>query len=169
MGILILIFANYLPMMGKYEQKERYDDIDSVYHTYLIKNMLEYTNTSTLSRPTNSNNYVGIDCNIYNNTEYLDYCQNLFSSTGVYSIILTTYDIKSFKSHISTNLNNGLSDYILSLANYNTEKSNPQNYTYRIIVQFKHVINDESSSDNVNNKENNNVYYSYSTIGVDLG
>ena len=43
MGILTLIFTNYLPMMGKYERRERYDDIDSVYNTYLIKNRLEYS------------------------------------------------------------------------------------------------------------------------------
>lgn len=167
MGILTLIFANYLPMMGKYEQRERYDDIDSVYHTYLIKNMLEYSDTSKLTKPSDGGS-VGIDCDIYNDTDYLDYCQNLFSSTKVYSIILTTYNIKSFKDDISSSsVNDSFADYILSLANYNTKKSNPNGYDYRIIVQYKHVVNSENTDDDAL-EDNNHIYFSYSTIGVRL-
>ena len=103
MGILTLIFTNYLPMMGKYEKRERYDDIDSVYNTYLIKNMLEYSSNDKLSL-SDSDLYIGINCNIYNNTDYLDYCQNLFSSTGVYSIILTHYNIKSLKNNMPSDI-----------------------------------------------------------------
>ena len=172
MGILTLIFANYLPMMGKYEQRERYDDIDSVYHTYLIKNMLEYSDTSKLTKPSDGD-YVGIDCDIYNDTDYLDYCQNLFSSTKVYSIILTTYNIKSFKDDISkddisSHVNDSFADYILSLANYNTKKSNPNGYNYRIIVQYKHVVNSENTDDDDALEDNDHIYFSYSTIGVRL-
>ena len=169
MGILTLIFTNYLPMMGKYEQRERYDDIDSVYHTYLIKNMLEYSDTSELRKPSDGG-YVGIDCDIYNDTDYLDYCQNLFSSTKVYSIILTTYKIKSLKNDISLysyDVNDSFADYILSLANYNTEKSNPKKYKYRIIVQYKHIVNSENTDDDAL-EDNDHIYFSYSTIGVRL-
>ena len=166
MGILTLIFTNYLPMMGKYERRERYDDIDSVYNTYLIKNMLEYSSNGKLSL-SDSSLYTGINCRIYNNTDYLDYCQNLFSSTGVYSIILTHYNIKSLKNNMPSGINDSLKDYILSLANYNTNKSNPQNYKYRIIVQYKHVVNSENTSDDAL-EDNDHVYFSYSTIGVSL-
>ncbi len=64
-------------------------------------------------------------------------------------------------------INDSLKDYILSLANYNTNKSNPQNYKYRIIVQYKHVVNSENTADDAL-EDNDHVYFSYSTIGVSL-
>ena len=33
MTIFSLIFTNFFPMMGEYERREGYDDIDSIYKT----------------------------------------------------------------------------------------------------------------------------------------
>lgn len=169
MGILTLIFTNLLPMIGRYEKRERYDDIDSVYNTYLIKKMLENseTNEQTLSLKKNisntSTNYNPINCDIYNDTDFLDYCQNLFQNTGVSSIIVTSYNLSSLKSSLPQNASEDFKDYILSLPNYN---KNPQKYQYRIIVKYKHITNSEvNTNDNVREED---IYYSYSTIGVDL-
>lgn len=41
MTIFSLLFTNFFPMIGEYERREGYDDIDSIYKTYLIKTMLE--------------------------------------------------------------------------------------------------------------------------------
>lgn len=164
MGILTLIFSNFLPMMGKYERRERYDDIDSVYNTYLIKRMLENgeskDKTNTLTSKITSNPspfYNPVNCNIYNNTEFLDYCQNIFQNTGVSDIIVTSYNLSSLKNNLPTNSSKDFKDYISSLPNYNKNK---ENYKYRIIVRYKHIINSETGDEN--------TYYSFSTIGVDL-
>ena len=81
---------------------------------------------------------------------------------------MTTYNIKSFKDDISSSsVNDSFADYILSLANYNTKKSNPNGYDYRIIVQYKHVVNSENTDDDAL-EDNDHIYFSYSTIGVRL-
>lgn len=159
MGIFTLIFTNYFPMMGEYEKRERYDDIDSVYHTYLIKKMLENSDTSeqTSELKSLSNGYHVVNCDIYSNTNYLDYCQNLFDNTGVFSIIVSKYNLKELKGKLPFSGNKGLSEYIESLPDY----TNTNSYNYRIIVQYKHTINSEDV-------DNQYDIYSYSTIGVDL-
>ena len=41
MSIFSLMYVNFFPMVGEYEKREKYDDIDSVYNTYLIKRLFE--------------------------------------------------------------------------------------------------------------------------------
>ena len=38
--IFTIMYANFFPMFGEYERRETYDDVDSIYTTYLIKKML---------------------------------------------------------------------------------------------------------------------------------
>lgn len=149
-------------MMGEYEKKERYDDIDSVYHTYLIKKMLENNDgvdkSSLVNGITSNSSRVNpVNCDIYLNTDYLDYCQNLFYNTGVHSLIVTSYQVSTLKSNLPSNANKEFLEYIHSLPDY----KNTNGYQYRIIVQYRHVINSEDINNNYN-------IYSYSTIGVDL-
>ena len=72
MGIFTLMYTNFFPMMGEYERRERYDDIDSVYNTYLIKKMLENSETKNLNSSLKNgidgrNSKVNpINCSIYN-------------------------------------------------------------------------------------------------------
>lgn len=173
MGIFTLIFTNYFPMMGEYEKRERYDDIDSVYNTYLIKKMLENSGSSStaiinlnLNQISAGKGFVAVNCSIYNNTEYLDYCQNLFTNTGVSSLIITSYNLSNLKSNLDSKLPNSyqdFKDYISSLPDYTkettTESGKP--YVYRIIARYTRVVNSED-------KDNQYEIYSYSTIGVDL-
>ena len=71
MTIFSLIFTNFFPMMGEYERREGYDDIDSIYKTYLLKVIFEigefkdHINYSTYINATTNqaNNYF---YNIYN-------------------------------------------------------------------------------------------------------
>lgn len=166
MGILTLILTNFLPMIGRYEKREQYDDVDSVYNTYLIKKMLENSETKALSNSlrsgiTGSNSVVNpINCNIYNDTEFLDYCQNLFQNTGVSSAIVTSYKLSSLKSSLPQNASEDFKDYISSLPNF---VKNPNNYKYRIIIKYKHTVNSE-----IGTSREKDTYYSYSTMGVDL-
>ena len=168
MGILTLILTNFLPMIGTYEKRERYDDIDSVYNTYLIKKMLENSETKNLNSSLKNgidgrNSKVNpINCSIYNNTDFLDYCQNLFQNMGVSSAIVTSYNIQGLKSDFPSNASKDLRDYVSSLPNF---VKNPNNYTYRIIIKYKHVVNRELDLDTAREED---IYYSYSTMGVDL-
>ena len=40
MAIFSILYTNFFPMMGEYERREGYDDIDSIYKSYLIKTFL---------------------------------------------------------------------------------------------------------------------------------
>ena len=41
MVIFANIYTNFFPLIGEYEKREHYDDIDSEYATYWIKKMIE--------------------------------------------------------------------------------------------------------------------------------
>ena len=63
--IFTIMYTNFFPMMGEYERREGYDDVDSVYKTYLIKMMLESVqyrsdalgNIDTMKSAVNSSSY----------------------------------------------------------------------------------------------------------------
>lgn len=161
MSIFSLMYVNFFPMVGEYEKREKYDDIDSVYNTYLIKRLFEDTtvnknNFGYFKYQVASNGYTDLSnkCNdIFLDSSKADYCSKLFSKINVDKVYLTTYNITSLKKK---GLHDAYTqDYIKTLPNY-TKKTE---YIHRIIVKYKHEINDEST------KEKKEVY-SFATMGV---
>ena len=71
-------------------------------------------------------------------------------------VYLTRYNLTTMKNKKST-LDSYMADYLDTLPNY----TKPANYSYRIVVKFKHEVNDESS--NVASE-----VYSFATMGVDF-
>ncbi len=164
MSIFSLMYVNFFPMVGEYEKREKYDDIDSVYNTYLIKRLFE-DNTINKGRfqsfrtEVSSRKYSDLSnkcSSLFYDSSKADYCSKLFSKINVDKVYLTTYNITNFKKNLSS-LDGYTSDYIKTLPNY-TKSSN---YNYRVIVKYKHEINDEST------KEKKEVY-SFATMGVDF-
>lgn len=185
--IFTIMYTNFFPMFGEYERRENYDDIDSIYRTYLIKKMLENPNIGQKSlyenyksRLSSGEYYIKLlsvdyttnddqtsklnsDCWYLTNT-YGNYCVNVLSEVKAVSIYLTPYNIKNVKQAIKggniseSAMDSQMQDYVDSLPYY---KNNSSGCNYRIIVEYAKEINKESE----NHKK---VIYSFSTIGVKL-
>ena len=41
MGIISLVFVNFYPLIGEYEKREVYDDVDGKYAAYWMKTLFE--------------------------------------------------------------------------------------------------------------------------------
>ena len=35
--VFTIMYTNFFPMFGEYERRERYDDVDSIYRTFVLK------------------------------------------------------------------------------------------------------------------------------------
>lgn len=165
MSIFSLMYTNFFPMIGEYEKREKYDDIDSVYNTFLIKRMLEdvsamtgYYNTAKNGVLTGGFYKIDDKCNyLFSSSDKKTYCRDLLKKLDVENVYLAQYNLTSMKNN-KASLNNYMIDYLDSLPNY-TKDSN--GYTYRIVVQYKHTIDKESDKDAY-------IEYSFSTMGVDF-
>lgn len=157
MGIFTLLYTNYYPLIGEYEKRENYDNIDMVYKTDAIKKFINKNRKSSTSELEplyyqNSSNF----CKLWNNP---DQCTEMWKVLKVKSILLTQYTIKNQKNSIKNkaNISNGLKEYVEYLPDYSTNK---YNYKGRIIVEYEEKINDADSS--------SYTVYKYATLGVDL-
>lgn len=173
MSIFTLMYTNFFPMIGEYERREKYDDIDSVYKTYLIKRLYEDQSAKSgyftgvnfnfkRNQINNSNTAVLLDCNVFSTAEELakekrTYCETLLEKTNVYKVYLTKYNLTSLKSNFPSNFDVRMKDYVNTLPNY----TKTSQYRYRIIVEYKTTVNTES-------EEKIEDVYSFSTIGVDF-
>lgn len=153
MGIVTMLFTNYYPMIGEYEKRENYDDIDSVYKTYYIKNLIERNSASlfiTYNSPMTPTQFCS---KIPENDK--DYCNNMLAEFRVEKLIYSTYMITSMKS-VTLDDDQELKEYIRYLPDF----SRGSNLKSRITVQYRNVVNVESG-------KNNRTIYRFSTIGVD--
>ncbi len=196
MGIFSLLYANYYPLIGEYEKREVYDDIDSKYIAHWVRKILVEKNTNLTFTTMNS---CGGNCRIIYASYYQDkkeseekvtrekkvlldqtdtflgnnapFLQNYIEATNIKAILMTPYNIESFKDYVKanktitatnisdqTNLNKqvftrGFRDYIEYLPKYNkTPSTNGANY--RVIVLIDHNTSKE--------------YDSYATIEVKI-
>lgn len=152
MGIFTLLYTNFYPLIGEYEKREGYDNIDSVYKTDLIKRFLS-NNQGVLQ--------VNVNPKKLNCTEagsFTGECRNLMTSLGDPEVYITNYKITELKKNIdSTSLDSGLKEYIKYLPNYEINK---YGYNYRIIAKYKKDIKEGT--------ENTESVYEYATLGVDI-
>lgn len=70
-AIFSLVFKHFFPLMGEYERREDYDDIDSKYGTYWIKRLIQ-SDMYNFAKGPNADGK-----NIYNNGYSVFSCQNL--------------------------------------------------------------------------------------------
>ena len=99
MVIFAMIYANFYPVIGEYEKRENYDDVDGKYAAYWIKRMIEsdaYNITSQSSPidpsiPNNIENikmlnrlgYFRFDCSDLSNESQRNMCQDFVKELGV--------------------------------------------------------------------------------------
>ena len=64
-AIFSLVFKHFYPLMGEYERREDYDDIDSKYGTYWVKRLIQsdYYNFETNRNDISTKGYSQFNCN----------------------------------------------------------------------------------------------------------
>ena len=57
MVLFAMIYSNYLPLVGEYEKRETYDDVDSKYSVYWLKSMIESAAYDITGDPARASNF----------------------------------------------------------------------------------------------------------------
>ena len=106
--LFIIVYQNVIPYIGEYEKMSSYDDVDSVYASNLMKQVIiKYADLNYIDTQLKNNTYVNIsDCSnslIYRDQ---DYCLKVKNTLGISNddyILLTRYDISSFREEVKKN------------------------------------------------------------------
>lgn len=171
-----MIYTNFYPIIGEYEKRETFDDVEAKYSIFWIKKIIEdssYVPTSADKSNFTSNGFAFFGCNRINDSSKKATCLVLMdklevnekekckNGTNGCSIYITKYRIGNndkyiFKKKVKedvkyTIFNSGFQAYVQSLPDFVTPS---QNYSkYRVLAEFHHF---SEYSD----------YYSYGTIEV---
>lgn len=162
-SIFSIMYANFYPMMGEYEKRENYDDINSIYNAYLIKRLIENSNKSYpyyafINNVYNSDIYSTIDPNWFTDYSVQEYYGILVKNLNIDQIyLIRDYKLKELKEKLNDFDDIQTREYIEYLPDYN---NNPNKLGCRIIVRFKADANKESE----NNKSGE---FKFATLGVD--
>lgn len=185
-AIFSIMFLNFYPLIGEYERRENYDDVESKYGAYWVKKMIQDSNYTV-----NYNNPHATPFNIYPYTIYRDItcstiysddeekkskCEEIYKKLGIEKSILAAYNLTNLKKGIAefptstTGISYGINliddnfrDYINYLPNYTHESLNGAKY--RILVKFKH--DSPTKSDFIGDEDITEYpYYTYATLEV---
>lgn len=169
MSIFAIMYNNYFPLIGEYERREVFDDIDGKYAAFWVKRFIQHDSfvvSSTMINNINTTGYTRISCSNIDPAlnEYRQImCNRLVDelevdkSGGYPHIYLTKYSLVDFKNRVKndqnyTEFSGGLHDYVEFLPEFS--KVDSLNFAqYRVIIEF-------------NRKKNDTNYYAYSTIEV---
>ena len=167
MAIFAIMYNHYYPLIGEYEKREVYDDIDSKYAAFWVKRFIQhnsFTLTSTMIDEISNNSYTKINCNSNISDDYRKTMCNrlikefqIMDAEGTPHIYMTKYNLVEFKNKVKADVNydtfsGGLQDYVNYLPEYSKVPS-LNDADYRIIIEFER-------------KKNSDKYYAYSTIEV---
>lgn len=148
MGIFGIMYNNYYPLIGEYERREVFDDVDSKYGAFWIKRFIQHSsyNLSAAEKNTiNSNGYVLFSCNNINNDYRKTMCNKLLKELEVKDynvqpkVYITKYNLESFKNYVAADTNyatfsGGFSDYVNFLPIYRVPSLNDA--AYRVLIEF---------------------------------
>ena len=169
-AIFSVIYSNFYPIMGEYEKREAYDDIDSKYATYWFKRIIQSdsVNFTNIQNDITNNLYHEFNCSndiVDSDVTAIKICNSLVTRLGVSHMYITNYklgnrvdpnDKNNFKGLVDANSSNvfssGLQDYVAYLPTYSKVPS-LNGACYRLVVEF-HNTRDE------------NDYWTYSTIEI---
>lgn len=87
MVLFTMIYSNFYPLIGEYEKRENYDDVDGKYTAYWIKKIIEssaYTIDNTDIAMMNKWGYIRFECsNVSADNNQKDTCINLVTSLEI--------------------------------------------------------------------------------------
>lgn len=169
-AIFSVIYSNFYPIMGEYEKREAYDDIDSKYATFWFKRIIQSdsVNFTNIQNNITNNLYHEFNCSndiVPSDVTAIKICNSLVTRLGVEKMYITNYklgnrtdstDKNNFKGLVDTNNSNvfssGLQDYVAYLPTYSKVPS-LNGACYRLVVEF-------------HNTRDGNDYWTYSTIEI---
>lgn len=148
MGIFGIMYNNYYPLIGEYERREVFDDVDSKYGAFWIKRFIQHSsyNLSAAQKNTiNNNGYVLFSCNNINNDYRKTMCNKLLKELEVKDynvqpkVYITKYNLEDFKRNVASDTNyatfsGGFSDYVNFLPIYRVPSLNDA--AYRVLIEF---------------------------------
>ena len=148
MGIFGIMYNNYYPLIGEYERREVFDDVDSKYGAFWIKRFIQHSSydlSAAQKNTINSNGYVLFSCNNINNDYRKTMCNKLLKELEVKDynlqpkVYITKYNLESFKNYVEADTNyatfsGGFSDYVNFLPNYRVPSLNDADY--RVLIEF---------------------------------
>jgi len=161
--IFVLVYQNSLPMIEEYNQRIRYDDMDTVYDVDLFRRLImDDPNTNSFFEEVDSVGYKDMtSCTLYS-PEQQSVCQKLKEYVGVGSdqrIYLTVWDITVLDS-LST-LPRGFLEYTKYIKKQDQEKI----AEYRLVLSRTHKYEVQEYENNhvvTKTKEENH----YANIGI---
>ena len=149
MGIFGIMYNNYYPLIGEYERREVFDDVDSKYGAFWIKRFIQHSSydlSAAQKNTINSNGYVLFSCNNINNDYRKTMCNKLLKELEVKDynlqpkVYITKYNLESFKNYVEADTNyatfsGGFSDYVNFLPMYRVPSLNDA--AYRVLIEFE--------------------------------
>ena len=154
MGIFGIMYNNFYPLIGEYERREVFDDVDSKYGAFWIKRFIQHKsyNLTTADKTTiNTNGYVLFSCNkIVDNDYRKTMCKRLLKELEVKDynvqpkVYITQYNLTNFKNYVKADTNyttfsGGFSDYVNFLPEYRVPSLNDA--SYRVLIEFDRYKN----------------------------
>lgn len=188
-AIFTITFTYFYPLIGEYEKRENYDDLDSKYGTYWIKKLIESSTYPTINIDNNKGyalfdcdnitdeikktsckkmmKSLEVNCDKNNTDEHIDICYEDGAKPHIY---ITTFTLNDFRNKIKNNndLTQNLKDYIDYLPNYDHSGVNKYGSNYRIIVEYyRHRFDTQYETEGKTYQlDTQNDFYTYSEIEV---
>lgn len=143
LSLFTFLFSNLVPLVGEYEAHEKYDTIDGVYNTNLIRTMI-----MTDSNVNNVLHLGSADYKYFENDDICDpwlenpnFCKKLLSSSflNVKAIYVTWYRTIEIKKEVEDNPSNfprAFREYIDTIDKFTQPTSSAYDKYKRIIVHY---------------------------------
>lgn len=165
MGIFGIMYNNYYPLIGEYERREVFDDVDSKYGAFWVKRFIQHSSYNLsldMRNAINNNGYTMFSCDNISNDYRKTMCKKLVRELEVKDhssqpkIYITKYNLETFKNYVKADtdyatFSGGFSDYVNFLPIYKVPSLNDA--AYRVLIEF------ERNKNGVN-------FTTYSTIEV---
>ena len=167
MSIFSILYNNFFPLMGEYEKREVYDDVDAKYATFWIKRLIQDVDVKftaeqldALGTDASKPGYFMWDCSALGAGSTKEAtCKRVVESSQVRMtgdvphIYITTFSLTDFKTKIDTSndFSGGMHRYVSYLPEYTMASMNEAKY--RVIVEFHRTRDD-------------NDYLAYATFEV---
>ena len=147
-SILSIIFINFYPLIGEYDKREAYDDVDSKYAAFWVKKILQDDKNNTCFNTLDSSKpIVQIDDSCLTGDFKLIY-QNFKSTAGIENVYVSYYSLVSedesmpwnVKDYVKSNsFSSEFKDYIAYLPKYVNFESYDKTAIYRVYVEINHT------------------------------
>lgn len=173
-AVFSVIYINFYPLVGEYERRDFYDDLDSKYGTYWMKVFAQKDSLvfNSITESINSRGYYIANgnefCNLFpENSEDRNLCLTMAERLHVNKLIITFYRLDgidsvsgeetvNFKEKIvDANIGESFQSYIEFLPNFVTMSEHDAKY--RILVEFARPFDTSESAD---------TYYTYANMEV---